>query len=165
MRSRKIDILKEIFPDNLYILSTVENEICRSKNIRPEVKRIIKNGTLKRMSFPTSPEFLLEYAELIKKFGEGESACMAVAKYNEDIIASNNVNDIKEYCTLHSISYLTTIDILFVAYKKGVMNEADVDYFLYFNYSGANPSKIPFRTLAGFIATNPAICKLYKKAI
>ncbi|MFK5883489.1 MAG: hypothetical protein QM489_04010 [Candidatus Izemoplasma sp.] len=165
IRGRQIDILKKIFTDNLYILSTVEKEISRSKKIKPEVIRIINNGTLKRMRFPTNPKFMLEYAELIKRFGEGESACMAVARYDDDIIASNNLNDIKEYCNLYKISYLTTIDILFVAYKRGIMNEADVDYFLYFNITGANPSKIPFPTLAEFISTKPAICDLYRNAV
>ena len=47
IRGRNLDILKKIFPGNLYILRTVENEICRSKRIRPEVKRIIQNGTLR----------------------------------------------------------------------------------------------------------------------
>ncbi len=117
------------------------------------------------MNFPLNPKFLLEYAELIKKFGEGEAACMAVARYDNDIIASNNLRDIKAYCKVHQISYLTTMDILYIAYKKGIMTEANVDEFIYYNVSGANPSRIPFLSLAKFIASKPAICNLYRTAV
>ncbi len=162
IRGRKLNSLKKIFPGNLYILDMVEAEICRSRKIKVDVQRIIKNGTLKRINFPTSKIYLLEYEKLIKKFGVGESACMAVARHEDDIIASNNLNDIKEYCNNHKICYLTTIDILYIAYERNIMSEADVDEFLYYNISGANPSKIPFSTLERFISTKPAIYVLFQ---
>jgi len=161
LRGRSLDLLREIFPENLYILDLVEHEICRSPRIAVEIQRIIENGTLKRLNFPTGTRFINEYAELVRRYGVGESACMAVARYRDDIIASNNLNDIEEYCHIHDIQFLKTIDILYIAYKRDVMSEADVDEFLDKNLSGENPSKIPFSTLQQFISTNPKISDLF----
>lgn len=164
LRGNQVGMLKKIFPNNLYILKNVKDEICRSKKIRPHVLKLIKNGTLKSMPFPSNPNCIREFADLIKKFGEGEAACMAVARHTKDIIASNNLNDIKKYCEVHQISYLTTMDILYIAYERKIMNESQIDEFLYYNWSGANPSKIPFDTLAEFISSNPPILKLFRAA-
>lgn len=107
---------------------------------------------------------LAEYSKLKdKEFkGPGESACMAVTRFSNDIIASNNLNDIKTYCIENSILYLTTMDFLYVAYRKGVLTESEVDYFLYLNLSGNNPSKIGFTTLQIFIDTKPSIHILFE---
>lgn len=47
-----------------------------------------------------------------------ESACLAYAKFNKDILASSNLRDIKKYCSFHDIEYLTTIDLLKVGYEN-----------------------------------------------
>lgn len=163
IRGQKHNLLPKIFPDQMYILDMVESEICRSNNIKPIVENLIANEGLKRMKFPTATRFILEYSRLHDqlKFGAGEAACMAVAKHSKEIIGSNNLKDIKEYCIENDILYLTTLDFLFVAYEKAIMNESDIDYFLYLNLTGNDPSKIPFDTIAKFIASNPPILNIF----
>jgi hypothetical protein len=44
--------------------------------------------------------------------GDGESACIAYVRYSNDIIGSSNLSDVKNYCNLHSIDLLTTMDFV-----------------------------------------------------
>jgi hypothetical protein len=136
----------------------------QSKKYKVIVKDLIKKGTFKRLSFPTSKSTIRqEYLRLCSDGrGAGESACMAVARYDDDIIASNNLRDIRQYCSVHEILYLTTLDILYIAYKKGVMTEAEVDHFLYLNIYDANPSRLPFITLKSYLDSNPRIASIFK---
>ena len=144
----------------------VENEICRSRKIKPIVKGLIEDGTLKRKIFPFSDvKILFEYYTLRSNMrGEGESACMAVAKFEKDIISSNNLKDIKEYCIENSILYLTTIDVLCIAYYKGKMKETEINKFLDLNLNYAIPSKIPFKTFQSFLRTNPPIASIFSQS-
>ncbi len=63
--------------------------------------------------------------------GDGEAACLAVAKHTKDYVASSNLADIFEYCKLHGIVYMTTMDILLEVYNQGLLSEADCDKFIY----------------------------------
>jgi hypothetical protein len=164
IRGRELDRLGDIFPNRIRILDMVESEICRSSKIRPDVERIIDEGIIQRMQFPTGSRFIVEYGLLSQSFGTGEAACMAVARHSEKIIASNNLRDITQYCIEHQICYLTTLDILYVAYRNGVMDAAEVDLFLYYNRSGLNPSRIPFETLQEYIDSEPTIELSYRIA-
>ena len=164
IRGKRPDLLKIVFPGKLYILDLVEYEICRTKSLQQIVKALINDGTLKRMRFPSAKRFLKEYAILKSSFGTGEAACMAVARYDDDVIASNNLLDIKDYCEMHQIAYLTTIDILYLAYDKGEINESEFDEFLYWNLSGNRPSKIPFPTLKSYLKSQPKIIKALNKS-
>jgi hypothetical protein len=64
---------------------------------------------------------LLEYANLSNTFGDGESACMAYCKFNHDVVGSSNLKDIKKYCDDNSITYVTTLDFLYYAFKRNVL--------------------------------------------
>ncbi len=75
-------------------------------------------------------KILKEFSTLKKRFGDGESACMAVARYQDDIIASSNLRDIKTYCDEHTISYLTTMDILVVLIENNLISERDANTFI-----------------------------------
>lgn len=121
--------LKEIFPGRFAMLDKVKDELCRSRSIEPYVVNLIRTG-MTLIPFPNTREIIREYAMLKTKFGEGESACMAVAKFNKHFIASSNLKDIKKYCETNEIVYLTTMDILLEALKKGVLSEDECDVFI-----------------------------------
>lgn len=67
---------------------------------------------------------------LKSKFGDGESACMAYCRYTANIIGSSNLNDIKNYCTEHKITYLTTLDFLYYAWCRNLLTEDDCATFI-----------------------------------
>ncbi len=66
---------------------------------------------------------------LNRRFGEGESACMAIAKHCKQYIASSNLNDIKEFCFKNEIKYYTTMDILVDALNKNILNKEECNEF------------------------------------
>lgn len=89
----------------------------------------------------------MEFATLSKTKGPGESACMAVARYDPSIIASNNFRDVRQYCELHEIAYLSTMDMVYEAYRSGIMDLAACDYMIYQLMTLRNPARLPCTTL------------------
>jgi predicted nucleic acid-binding protein len=130
-RADRMSLLKELYDGRIYVLDVVIEEL---KSFAPsQLAFIIKLGILQEMSFPTSDaQILTEYARLKKEDkGKGESACMAVCRYQKNIIASNNLRDIKTYCQQFEIEYLTTMDILAVGFLKEKLTAAEADYCIY----------------------------------
>jgi predicted nucleic acid-binding protein len=74
-----------------------------------------------------------EFAHIKKDnylIGDGERACMAVARFGKDIIASSNFRDVAPYCNVNNIHYLGTLDILTIAFQKGLYSEGQCDAFI-----------------------------------
>lgn len=125
-KAGSLSLLPTIFPEyNMVVLSAVFEEL------KGKIKLQIENMTtlLKTMEYvPFNPqnEMRMEYALLLKRFGKGESACMAYCRYTNNVIGSSNLRDIKEYCENNRMVYLTTIDFLYYAIQRGKMtiNEA-----------------------------------------
>ncbi len=98
-----------IFPKNkIYILDKVHLELQNwpSPKIQIIISQLLTKKYLELMEFPENNiEILKEYA-WIKKMQfrvDGESACLAVARYNKQILDSSNLKDIKNYCITHKI--------------------------------------------------------------
>jgi hypothetical protein len=73
---------------------------------------------------------LREYAMLRSKFGKGESACMAYCLFTHNVIGSSNLRDIRAYCEEKQITYLTTIDFLWHAWRKQMLTTDEVQAFI-----------------------------------
>jgi len=82
------------------------------------------------IAFPNDIAVVKEYSILKQNMGDGEAACMAVAKHTKDYIASSNLKDIKSYCDRNGIVYLTTMDILLEAYHNKILSETECDAFI-----------------------------------
>jgi hypothetical protein len=125
IRGGEIDILYQIFPFPIHLLDKVYVELSVIRRIKDAVDFQIKEKRFTIMEFPEENEKIKKEYFHIKKVhfkGDGESACLAVVRYNNDILASSNLKDIKRYCELHSIDYLTTMDFLCEALKTGKMD-------------------------------------------
>ncbi|MCX2453638.1 hypothetical protein OQX61_20370 [Pedobacter sp. PLR] len=140
-----LENLPAIYAGRFIILDKVKKEICRSSSIRPIVELFIQNHNIHVMPFPTDMNIIMEYAYLHREFGEGESACMAVAKHQNKFIASSNLKDIEKFCTKNCITYLTTMDILDQGLKDGHFNKGQCDQFIFDVL--AKGSKLPFGTM------------------
>lgn len=110
-------ILKPVYDEIKTIRSQVDNQINLLKNISLE-------------DFSPQGEMMREYAVLTRSFGKGESACMAYCKFTNNVIGSSNLKDITAYCEKEKITYLTTLDFLYYAYKRGKMSEAECKQFV-----------------------------------
>ncbi|MBI3218564.1 MAG: hypothetical protein HYZ44_03560 [Bacteroidetes bacterium] len=130
-RAERLSLLKELYPGRVLILDVVMEELKSFASSQLEF--IIKLGILREMTFPTSSsEILTEYNRLKREDkGKGESACMAVCRFQKNIIASNNLSDIEPYCKEFEIEYLTTMDILAVGFLKGKLTAAEADYSIH----------------------------------
>ena len=110
--------LKEIFPNNpIHVLDKVHAELQNWPNvtIRTEISNLISKKIIRLRNFPEENEEIKKEYHWIKSMlfkGDGESACLAVARYDKKILASSNLRDTLPYCKMHNINYLTTMDFL-----------------------------------------------------
>jgi rRNA-processing protein FCF1 len=125
--------LFDIFPEYQYlILDVVYEELSKSQR----TKRMIDNlaaflpKKLQMVKFNPHGAMLKEYALLIRSLGRGECACMVYCNANKDVLGSSNLRDIKDYCTKHGITYLTTLDFLYFAFIRKLMTKEDCNAFI-----------------------------------
>jgi hypothetical protein len=126
-----LSILHTLFPSYEYVILS----IILDAEITGETLKVIYNHLfllkkIKIEKWNPSGEILREYACLLKKYGKGESACMAYCRYNHDIIASSNLKDIKDYCNKNDITYITTMDFLYEAFKKSLLTADECNAFI-----------------------------------
>ena len=129
-----LHMLPSVIPDcSFVVLSVVRNEL------RQETRNELDNhiNYLKSISLieynPVGDE-RREFARLSSIsglcLGKGESACMTYARFHNNVVGSSNLNDIKIYCAQFGIAYLTTLDFLYYAFKKGMMSKEEIEAFI-----------------------------------
>ena len=91
-------------------------------------------------------EMMYEYNVLAQTLGVGESASMIYCKYHPNVLASSNLRDIKSYCKQNRITYLSTMDLLYLACHRKVMTEQECDEFI--TDVLRQGSKLPVRKLS-----------------
>lgn len=123
--------LPNIFPGRLVMLDKVHAELTKRNSAQLEVNNFLGWCGIPVIKMPTERDIQKEYASLKKAMGDGEAACLAVARHNKDYVASSNLSDIYEYCNEHGIIYYTTMDLLLELYQRGQLNEAACDEFIY----------------------------------
>jgi predicted nucleic acid-binding protein len=133
-----ISRLAKIFePNILFVLDVVYEEACRhpwDTDRKEKVDAWLSSIKSKPIEFPYHVENVKkEFYRIKKEDGlrdKGERACMAMAKYGKEVIASSNFSDIKTYCDANGIEYLGCLDILYIAMQKGLMTETECDGFI-----------------------------------
>jgi predicted nucleic acid-binding protein len=147
-----LPLLNAVFPNRLVMLSQVEEELREVRKFKNTIDNFICFCKVEQLKLPNKGAITLEYAQLLRTFGKGESACMALARHRGNYIASSNLRDIKTYCTQHQITYYTTSDILHVAFTKKYITEADCDAFIAKVLAAG--SKMPYATYQHFKQAN-----------
>ncbi len=128
----QLSLLQQLFPKRILILDVVYSELIKNPTINTHIQNLITFKQAQLIDFPTNDfDILKEYNQLKRSKGLGESACMAVCRFQKNILASSNMRDIGPYCRTHSIKYLTTMDIFAIAYKKGLLTVAECDHSIY----------------------------------
>lgn len=128
-----IYLSKILSPLEIVLLENVYIEATKIKKRKMEVDNWICFNKIPIIEFPSNHEVKKEYFKIKKEnplIGDGERACMAVAKFNENIIASSNFKDIAKYCTEYSIDFLGTLDLLLLAIEKGIFDKTRCDEFI-----------------------------------
>ncbi|MGI6223308.1 MAG: hypothetical protein ACOYJG_06845 [Prevotella sp.] len=122
----KIDDLDKILaPHSLQIVKQVYEESIHHpffEDREKEVNDWLKRCRIRVVDFPYSNwDIRTEYYRMKKenpRFGDGERACMAMAKFWKQTIASSNFRDVAEYCDINGIDYIGFMDILTIAVNK-----------------------------------------------
>lgn len=143
-----IGILPKIFSNPYFISDIVYSEVLSVRH-RIEIDNLLKYKFVEELEIKSEMSVFKEYVKLKKRFGKGESACMAYCKIHRDIIGSSNLKDITTYCRENDIVYLTTMDFLETALETGKMSEAECDFFIY-NVKSRG-SKLPCNTIKEFV--------------
>lgn len=123
-------MLPKIFPNRFVILDKVKAELDKRKRSIVALDNFIEWSKIPVIAFPNDRDIIKEYSILKRDMGDGEAACMAVARHTKDYIASSNLKDIKKYCEDYGIVYLTTMDILLEAFDTNILNETECDAFI-----------------------------------
>lgn len=147
-KADRMSLLREIFPGRVYLLDIIIEELRSMTG--SQIDMMLNLGIVQEMAFPTSDQNIFkEYNELKKTKGKGESACMAICRFQKNILASSNLLDIRPYCTQHNIKYLTTMDIFAIAYNKGKLTMEEGNKCV--QEIRAKGSKLPYPTLQEYI--------------
>ena len=148
-KAGELQILPSIFPAYQYfILDNVYQEL-RYPAVRTAIDLLIASERLQHSDFPDNMKILEAYALLRKKgLGDGESACLAVARFNRHVIASSNLKDIKKYCRKHKINYLTTMDFLCSALKTGLFDMDRCNTFI--QTTRSKGSRLPVKQMESY---------------
>jgi len=130
-KADSLSILHTIFPTYEYVvLSIILDEEITGKTLTAIKNHLFFLKNIKVEKWNPSGEILREYVSLHCNYGKGESACMAYCKFNKHVIASSNIKDIKAYCEMNDITYITTLDFLYEAYRKSILTEEECDIFI-----------------------------------
>lgn len=125
--------LPTIFSYPIKVLDKVYAELSNFSKRKIEVDNLVNYKLLEIIPFPEDNNEIKKEYHHIKKLmfkGDGEAACLAVVRYTNNIIASSNLKDIKHYCSMHHLDYLTTMDFLCEALNKGIMTEHECNTFI-----------------------------------
>lgn len=96
-----LSILPKILPQYKYVILSIvyDRELSRDSSTKAQIDnqiRLLKNIQI----IPWKPDsnIIKEFARLNKTKGTGESACLAYCKFHNNVLASSNLKDTKEYC-------------------------------------------------------------------
>lgn len=145
----QLNKLASIFPNRFVMLDKVKTELFRSKSLVQPISDFLSSSSIEIIPFPTRMDIIMEYAYLTRRFGEGESACMAVAKHQKQYIASSNLNDIKEFCSQNGITYYTTMDLLVEALTKNMLTMEECNAFI--THVKSKGSKLPVSRIEEYL--------------
>jgi len=127
------DLPQILAPHQCTVLDYVYSEVAVKPMRLAFLDSLIKAGQISKMDFPEDLQINTEFAKIKSKkplIGDGERACMAVARYHKNVVASSNFRNIAPYCDANQILYLGTLDILSIAFEKGIYNENQCDVFI-----------------------------------
>jgi hypothetical protein len=150
LKGGRIYELFKIFPGRFVMLDKVKKELLKRNSNQLAVAVVFATADVEEIAMPTDIEIVKEYFTLKKQMDDGEAACLSVARFRKEYVASSNITQISGYCALHQIGLYTTMDLLVEAVARGVLTEAECDQFI--TEVRARNSKLPCATLAEFIS-------------
>lgn len=124
-------------PNQLYIVDNVYKEATYhpfDKRRKDKVDEWLAKSKTCRIAFPRQNRNIVNEFFKLKHdnrlLGDGECACMAMARFGQEVIASSNFRDVASYCEANEIEYIGVLDILLIATKKGYWDADQCNKFI-----------------------------------
>lgn len=139
MVSDSLELLPAIFKGHLLM---VVDQVYQEASYSPGdpgrktvLDRWIKDHSVIRLSFPSDLSSVVvdEYYRLKAqhpRLGKGERACLSIARYHQDVIASSNFRDVAAYCHVHGLEYLGMLDVLWIGVRRNVIPATEANAIL-----------------------------------
>ena len=120
----RLDILEGLYSKQMIVLEEVLEELRRVPHLASKVELSIKKGHIRSAAMLADSPEALQLAKFLEsgRYGTGEASCMAYLTQHNGILGSNNLSDVKAFCTKNKKHLLTTADVLHQAYQKGHIN-------------------------------------------
>ena len=120
----RMDILEGLYSKRMIVLEEVLEELRRVPHLASRVELSIRNGHISSEAMLANSPEALQLAKFLElgRYGTGEASCMAYLTQHDGILGSNNLSDVKAFCTKNKKHLLTTADVLHQAYQKGHIN-------------------------------------------
>ena len=148
LKGGKILELPTIFPGRFVMLDKVKNELYKRNSNVLAIGVFLATAKVPVIPMPTDTNIVKEYLMLKKTMDDGEAACLAVAKFKKEYVASSNITQIASYCKENGIVYYTTMDLLQEASVKGIMDDTDCNLFI--TEVKNKGSRLPCNTIADY---------------
>jgi len=125
-------ILAQMYSGRIVIPRPVYEELSAPgvKHLRDKIDLMIERGQAVLRTISTDSKTYNLYFQMTQEPGEGhkvigngEASCLALAKEEKGIIASNNLRDICEYIDEFGLQHITTGDIMVEAFRAGLISE------------------------------------------
>ena len=125
-------ILAQMYPGRIVIPQPVYDELSAPgiKHLRARIDLMIEQGQAVLRTISTASETYSLYYQMTQEprqgykiIGNGEASCLALAKEENGIIASNNLRDICGYIDDFGIQRIATGDIMVEAFRAGLISE------------------------------------------
>lgn len=123
----RFDILSSLHSNEVIIPTNVIIESIVIPSLEKHVQAALSNGWMQEytLEYTSERNELKEYANLKKRFDDGESAAMAIAKTWGCTLASDDMKAVRKYCVSNKIELLGSLGILFDAYSEKLINAQD----------------------------------------
>lgn len=125
-------ILAQMYPGRIVIPQPVYDELSVPgiQHLKTRIDLMIQQGQAVLRTISTNSETYRLYFQMTQEpeegykiIGNGEASCLALAKEENGIIASNNLRDIYKYIDDFGLQHITTGDIMVEAFKAGLISE------------------------------------------
>lgn len=127
-----VQIIKTMYAHRLYIPTIVIAECVSRTALYFYVNQALQEGWIQEysISLAKNPAEFLEYAKLRKRYHEGESAVLAIAKVNGFVVISDDMKDVQRFCKENNLKLKGTLGILFEAYNRKLITQSEGDKIL-----------------------------------
>ena len=159
MATGYIDRLTEILqPHAVMIVENVYKEASyhpTEPDRKRKVDKWMEHCKVCKIAFPYANENIRREFFRLKKenpmLGDGERACMSMARFGQEVIASSNFRDVAPYCDENGIEYIGTLDILTIAMNKGIFTSKECNQFV-MDAKAKNKARFPVEDITDYEA-------------